>query len=345
MSTQPDSGECPNEAPFQVLDDLRSWMTQDFSRQLEAALLPLHERIGLLERQNRLLLKQLLVPREHEYLGLPTPHPEPAPAKSAFPYSSVCRAKHFREPYFTHWAQALGQGLRYHRKLWEFVFICQALHERGVLKKGARGLGFGVGREPLAAYFAARGCKVLGTDMGADAAVEAGWTSTAQHAAGKEALAYPHICPPKTFNANVDFRNLDMNHIDDDLLDFDFCWSACALEHLGSIEQGLRFIERSVGTLRPGGWAIHTTEFNVSSNDQTLDHAGTVLFRRRDFETLVERLEAAGNIVAPFDFTPGFGTIDRYIDAPPYLDQPHLKLELEGYAATSIGVIVQRGPA
>jgi hypothetical protein len=45
-----------------------------------------------------------------------------------------------------------------HRKMWEWLFIAEALHEREMLEPGRRGLGFGVGREPLVALFAARGC-------------------------------------------------------------------------------------------------------------------------------------------------------------------------------------------
>ena len=74
------------------------------------------------------------------------------------------------------------------------------------------------------------------------------------------------ICPEDEFRRLVDFRYCDMNNISSDLHEFDFCWSCCALEHLGSLSAGLRFIERSLDTLRPGGWAVHTTEFNLFSD-------------------------------------------------------------------------------
>jgi hypothetical protein len=47
--------------------------------------------------------------------------------------------------------------------------------------------------------------------------------------------------------------------------------------------------------------------------------------------------------MAPLDLNPGYGEVDRYIDVPPYRVEPHLKLALEGYAATSIGVIIRKG--
>ena len=87
---------------------------------------------------------------------------------------------------------------------------------------------------------------------------------------------------------------------------------------------------------------MHTTEFNVTSDDETLTAGPAVMFRRRDMEELARRVAARGFEIAPFDFDPGEQPLDRYIDMPPYLDQPHLKLALEGYVSTSIGLIIRR---
>lgn len=294
------------------------------------------------QREICLLLGQLSLPPSA--LWAPRAFsPEDAPAVQAFPFSTVCRQESFEQPYFPYWTRKIGAGLIYHRKIWEFVFICQVLWERGVIRPGARGLGFGVGREPLPAYFASQGCRVVGTDMAAADAAALGWSATAQHAGEIEMLRRPDVCPDAVFDQNVDFRVCDMNAIADDLVDFDFCWSACAFEHLGSIEHGLRFVERSIDCLRPGGWAVHTTEFNLSSNDHTLAEGGTVLFRRRDLEELAARLAARGHKVAPYDFEPGVQPLDRYIDVAPYRTEPHLKLAVAGFATTSIGIIVQKG--
>lgn len=265
------------------------------------------------------------------------------PAENAFPAAPLCRQSSFEEPYFSFWAGRLGEALRYHRKLWEFVFICQALWERSAVKPGARGLGFGVGLEPLPAFFASEGCEIVATDLSPAAAVAEGWAQSSQHAIDKAALRRPLVCPDDLFERNVSLRQCDMNAIPADLVDFDFCWSACALEHLGSIENGLDFIINSVACLKPGGWAVHTTEFNVSSNTETVDDMPTVLFRRRDLEGLAERLSAAGHRAAVFDFEPGVKPMDVYVDVPPYRAEPHLVAALMGFATTSIGVIVQRG--
>lgn len=295
-------------------------------------------------REMRTVLAGLSLPDPTLWRGLPA-MVSGEPATDAFPMSTVCRQASFEEPYFAYWAARLGEGLRYHRKLWEFVFVAQTLWERGAVVAGARGLGFGVGLEPLAAFFASQECEVVGTDMSPDVAAEVGWIATNEHAHGKEALRRPWVCPDALFDRNVSFRECDMNAIPDDLTDFDFCWSACALEHLGSIEKGLDFIVRSVECLKPGGWAIHTTELNLSSNEDTVDNMDTVLFRRRDLEELAERLRAMGHYVAPFDLDPGVDPLDTYIDIPPYRVEPHLKLALWGYSITSVGLIIRRGDA
>jgi hypothetical protein len=294
-------------------------------------------------RETRMLLGQLSLPPGVDWVKTNGGIAE-APAKMAFPNSTLCRQDSFETGYFPYWMTQLRQLKIYHRKLWEHAFICQVLYERGLLTAGKRGLGFGVGSEPLTAYFASQGCEITGTDMAGDAAVEAGWTSTNEHAAGKEALRFPAICPDDLFDANVAFRVCDMNAIPDDLTGYDFCWSACAYEHLGSIEQGLAFVERSMDCLKPGGFAVHTTEYNVTSDTDTVSEGGTVLFRRRDMAELARRLREKGHLVGPLDLDPGAQPLDMYLDVPPYRFEPHVKLALQGFGATSFGLIAQKKP-
>lgn len=328
---------------FQTLPRLREGQRR-LEERLKAIEFHQHQLAAFLidqQRETRLAMAALGLPASEIWKDHPLPVPG-GPAASAFPASTVCRQDSFSQPYFTYWTHRLGERLRYHRKLWEFVFICQALWERGAIRPEARGLGFGVGLEALPALFAAEGCRITATDMEPTAAAASGWADTGQHAWGLAALRRPALCPDALFDDRVTYRECDMNSVPVDLVDFDFCWSACALEHLGSIQQGLDFIERSVACLRPGGWAVHTTEFNLSSNDETVDHRDTVLFRRRDFEALAARLTAQGHQVAALDLTPGLQPLDVYVDLPPYREEPHLTMALLGYATTSVGLIVRR---
>jgi hypothetical protein len=255
--------------------------------------------------------------------------------------SQACTQKQMADPLYAEWCYAIHENPSTHRKQWEFCYILQALQSQGLLEAGRRGLGFGVGDEPLTAAFAARGVQIMATDLDVERAAKQGWVETDQHARSKDMLNGRGLCPPEEFNRLVDFRFMDMSKIDADLKGFDFCWSACALEHLGSIEQGLRFIEASLECLRPGGVAVHTTEFNCKSNTATLDNASTVLFRKRDFIALAGRLRRRGHDIV-LNFDTGDQPLDLHIDVPPYAQVNHLKLQIAKWVTTSYGLIVRK---
>jgi hypothetical protein len=132
-----------------------------------------------------------------------------------------------------------------------------------------------------------------------------------------------------------------MNAISDDLRGFDFVWSSCAFEHLGSLSGGLSFVTNAMHCLRPGGLAIHTTEFNLTSNFVTFEDPSLAIFRKADIEGLAQTLTDAGHTVAKLNFNPGSGELDRYYDLPPYKDEPSLRLKLDRFVYTSIGLIIR----
>lgn len=256
--------------------------------------------------------------------------------------STLCREQHFHLPLYSYWCMALKENPRLHRKQWEFVYICQVLYERGFFKKGASALGFGVGKEPLVALFASFGMEVMATDLDFSNAEKLGWVATNQHSHNLEALNEKGICDSELFEKLVSFRSVDMNNIPEDIGSYDICWSSCAFEHLGSIRKGLDFVLKSTALLKPGGIAVHTTEFNVGSNSRTLDNnRDFVIFRRRDIEELIRELSANGYLVEVVDYSSGGDELERYVDIPPYVSEPHLRLQLAGeYVATSIGLII-----
>lgn len=256
--------------------------------------------------------------------------------------SNLCNQAQLESERFRYWASRMTNHYRLHRKLWELCYIAQALDERGMLQPGKRGLGFGVGREPLAELFACHGCEVVATDQSPEQAQQGGWVATAQHAASLAALNERGICPPDQFQRLASFRYVDMNAIPADLRGFDFTWSSCAFEHLGSIERGMQFIENQMHCLKPGGVAVHTTEYNVFSNDDTIDNNDfLVLFRRRDLEALARRLRRCGHTI-DLDFTLGTQVADTHIDLPPYVHPHCLKIQWDRFVTTSIGLIVEK---
>jgi hypothetical protein len=219
---------------------------------------------------------------------------------------------------------------------------------------GSKGLGFGCGREPIPSYLAANGVAVTVTDLPHEEARARGWVSSNQHVSSLESVYFPHLVARDVFDDRVECRFADMNDIPASLTGYDFCWSTCAMEHLGSIERGLDFVENSLATLRPGGLSVHTMEFNVESDGPTIDNWVTVLFQRKHLEILAGRLRANGHSVAEFDFDSGGQPMDNFIDIPPWLhDLPqeyterlgnpyHLKVGIDGFIATCFGIIVRK---
>ncbi len=279
--------------------------------------------------------------RKKALAPLPYDVDQPEPSLRA-PVSQACTQAQMDEPAFFKWCDEIGEAARYHRKQWEFCFILQALHLGGMMAPGKRGLGFGVGAEPLVSLIADYGANVVATDLEPRRARRTGWIMSAQYAKSKEELNARGLCEPDEFERLVDYRHVDMNAIPEEFVgQFDFCWSACAFEHLGSIPNGLEFVAKSVETLKPGGVAVHTTEFNCSSDDETLDRSSTVLFRRRDFLDLSERLRADGYVI-DFNFNLGDQPLDRHIDVAPYAVDNHLKLQLQKWVTTSFGLIIHK---
>ena len=254
--------------------------------------------------------------------------------------SRLCTQAQVESDEFRFWCERIQEPPNRHRKLWEFYFIAQALFERGMLAPGRRGLGFGVGREPLTALFASYGCTIVATDL--DTGSASRWRRSGEHAGGLDELNDRGICPQDRFRELVSFRTVDMNRIPADLRGFDFVWSSCAFEHIGSIGRGKRFVRRAMDCLRPGGVAVHTTEYNVRNRWITAPIGKTVLFRKRDIVSIATQLTRDGHRVE-LDLDPGSGPLDAYIDRPPYRSEPHLKLRIGPFTATSVGLIVEKG--
>ncbi len=257
--------------------------------------------------------------------------------------SCLCTERTLLSADFQNWAEIIKEKRGHlHRKVWEWCFIAQALKEHGMLAAGKSGLGFAVGQEPLSALFANYGANIIATDLFTADAQANGWVETAQHADGYQSINLRGICDEEKLHKLVEFKFANMNDISSEFDGrFDFLWSSCALEHLGSLGHGIQFIYNSMKCLKPGGVAVHTTEYNLSSNDKTIDSGETVLYRRRDIEEILDHLKKDGHYI-DMNWDAGEGVADGVIDVPPYKHVTHLKLEIASYVVTSIGLIVRK---
>lgn len=277
--------------------------------------------------------------------------------------SMICNRSFFDTPFSQYWGNKVGKcfvhlmkssdqywdgmcenHLVYHRKLWEFIFICQGLYERGMLTNGKQGVAFGVGEECLPDLFASMGCSILATDLCKEDAKQHGWLEHAENIGGNYwRLNQYGFCFREDFEQRVKYRDVNMNEIPEDITGYDFCWSACALEHLGSLRHGMDFVHNSLNVLQDGGIAIHTTEYNLYSQEKTYESKGLSIYRRKDIETLINELEAEGHYVYPMDWYIGDSICDRFVDIPPYSKKDlHLRLLIDNYPSTSIGLVIKK---
>jgi len=253
----------------------------------------------------------------------------------------LCTQKDFETDWFKKYTKELNQEFCYRRKLWEFVSIVDTLHDLNMFNNNYSGLGFAVGTEPLSSYFIKHGCNIVASDYVIE---DSSWTNGNQLGTGLKSLNEHKIISDKLLSKRAEFKNVDMNNIPENLKDeeFDFLWSSCAFEHLGSLENGLKFVKESLKCLTPGGFAIHTTEFNCNSNINTISEGNSVIYRKQDIERLENSIKAIAKFY-PIDYSLGNMEYDYIVDSPPYFSQNiHLKLDLFGYTTTSLLIIIQK---
>lgn len=243
---------------------------------------------------------------------------------------------------FQYWMNELKQRAGYHRKAWETFLILQTLWQHGCFGIGKEGLGFGVGKEALPAYFASRGSTVLATDMPISDEARRKWKDTGQHSLGDiNNFNLQNLCPPDILISRVEYRAVDMNYVPADLQGFDFVWSAGSLDHVGSIMDAFNFIITSLRCLKPGGIAVHTSEYSLLPSNINATEGDTVFFREEDVKSLYETLKKLGYTLPPLNLNRGQRALDFQHDKPPYTSEPHLSLESCGLINTSIVFVAQ----
>ena len=234
-----------------------------------------------------------------------------------------------------------------HRKYWEYVFIVRSLEKLNMLQPGRRGLVFAAGNEPLISYFASKGVEVMATDMFPDQDGVELWSTTGQHASAKEGLFKAGLVSREEFDRLVSFQHANMNHLPVDFYgQFDFVWSTCSVEHVGSISLGHQFALESMELLKPGGVGVHTVEFTLSSLDTTIEQGDTVLWRQADMQRLYEDFGALGYSMEAPCWNVGSHYNDLNPDQPPYKADAstdnHIKLLIGDHVSTSMGWVVQK---
>jgi SAM-dependent methyltransferase len=203
-------------------------------------------------------------------------------------------------------------------------------------------IGFGVGNEPIPSALIAIGFGVTATDY-LDGEIAKDWLATGQLITSPKDLNARGIAEWGAFEENFLFKNMSMNEIPIEMNNsYDLVWSTCALGHIGSYQKGLDFIVRSAKLLKPGGWAIHTTELDLSEEKERFDTPNLSFYKLDDLAKLVRVLEEDGNIVMPLETNLWNDKSELFVASEPWGDKPHLRIRVLGREITSIAIILQR---
>lgn len=242
------------------------------------------------------------------------------------PVSQPVNTNQFFEPAFKKWAlNELQWQFGFNRKLWEYSYILQSLKVNG--KLNGRGLGFGVGEEPVVPVMLRHGAQLVATDLNPGDARSRGWD-------------------PMKFDvgtsANLQIRHVNMNCIPSDLCGFDFVWSCGSLEHIGGHAAGLNFVERAMACLKPGGIAVHTTELMYDNDEYPFDSPNLSIYRGSDIQELAARLRDQGHCM---ELNLQFGThvLDSLVSDEGSPWELMMRERVAGRVITSVGLIVRSG--
>lgn len=226
------------------------------------------------------------------------------------PVCQLCTQSQFDDDAFVEIAEAMAVHHGPGRAEWEQAWIISVLASHGLVGEGRRGIAIEAQDERIAAVLAARGVTVLATGedaLGRDA-----------QEARRNTLFHPEVVHAADFDQRVEFHRLDPREIGRVEPDgIDFCFSLNMPGRLGSVEATLDFLLASLAPLKPGGMALHTLAFNLSSNDLTWEFPGLTLLRRRDIEELHRRLARDGHAMLPFNTHPGHEPEDERVTSLP----------------------------
>ncbi len=260
------------------------------------------------------------------------------------PDSQLVTASQLYEETGQYWCEILKkggvspQGVVMDRKVWEYCFILQAISNYAGNLQGKKGIAFGCGFEIMPSYFASRGSKILVTDL---IDQKHDWQASCSNQ-----LHFKSIINKNKFEERVSFKNVNMNRIPSDIRDFDYCWSCGSLEHIGSHKNGIKFLENSLETLKPGGISVHTTEFTLTSDVIHYDQPDLSFYCKDDIEKLATNLISKGHKIV-LNFQRGETPADSHVDTPDSSGGFHygrtLLAHMNTHVITSIGLIIQKG--
>ena len=216
-----------------------------------------------------------------------------APPSLVDPVTQVATNAQLREPVAGGWISRLRPQGRSGPEHWRKIYTLQVLRRYGMLEQGATGVGFERAPSGMPAALAAMGTRIV-------AAFPTLPGAQPKPAKLKRDLADRAPCSKSAFEENVSTRIASWRRIPEDLVNFDFLWSARANETLYSVAAAARFVEDAMACLRPGGIAVHTFSYDLAPGGRATPSTERVMLQQGDVERIALLLVSRGHEVAQF---------------------------------------------
>ncbi len=190
-------------------------------------------------------------------------------------WQKICTAEDWSKPEFQYVLKNIFKNnASYHRKQWEFITIFLCLTQQGKLHKNSVGASFGAGKEPLIYRLLPFVKSFHATDL---YSWSTGWDTAKM---GKQDTPMDFLTRnapegvdlDKLMASEMDMRKL--KGIEDNSLDF--CYSSCAIEHIGHRDDFISHLKEVKRVLKEDGVYVVTTEFLF--NAQTIANKGNYKF-------------------------------------------------------------------
>jgi len=154
----------------------------------------------------------------------------------------------------------LKESPRFHRKQWEFAMIFLALKKLGYLNEDMTGLSLGGGNERVLYSIAQHVNKLIVTDLYDE-------DTTWDCAKTKDPDEYIKASKPfDVDDSKIKALRMDMRYLDFADNTFDFCYSSCAIEHIGDFEDFVLHLDEVYRVLKEDGVYVFTTELKIGSD-------------------------------------------------------------------------------
>jgi SAM-dependent methyltransferase len=184
----------------------------------------------------------------------------------------------------------LRETPRFHRKQWEGAMIFLSLREQGKLDCNKLGLSMGGGKELIAYALAPHTKQLVITDL---------YEMNTDWDCAKTDDPDDYIKKNKPFpvdDAKLNALRMDMRELKFPDTTFDFCYSTCAVEHIGGREDFLQHFNEVARVLKDDGVYVFTTE--VLYGDETIRDEHNYVFSL----SLLSEILAESNLALAGEF-------------------------------------------